>query len=233
MWINSPKDEINRRYTNWKNGDEALIINDSEEGLNLDIHHAIPICLPTPNTFDEIVDTISVENFVTKKMTEPGHSNHEMEIEIPEKDKCGEFSGKIMNLLDQEVEKLKFSTEDLKIPSRVVILENKDQIVDIETLYLNWEKQSSKDHLAYCYNIKKVGDFGVCETTKTDHISPISKKNVKINFGFCGSSCGTPNMIDIYISPYSEFEKMNRHLWEIKAIYHDDYQKTQDEGFCK
>ena len=53
-WTNSPEDEEKQRRIIWKNGDAALIINKSRVGLNLEPFNAIPICLPTPHTFEEV-----------------------------------------------------------------------------------------------------------------------------------------------------------------------------------
>ena len=126
---------------------------------------------------------------------------------------------------------LELFSDEFKFPSRIVVFEVNGLNENINSRYLNWEKLSIQNHYAYCYNVRRVAKFGVCETRRTFHYSAIQKKIVKINFGFCGSSCQTPNMQNLYQYHYPQFEVMNRHQWKMKAIYHEYYDK--DDEFSK
>ena len=98
-------------------------------------------------------------------------------------------------------------------------------------MYLNWGKYQTQNYYAYCYNIKRAAEFGVCKTTISNNYSPRLQNQVKIDFGFCGSSCETPNMMNLYKHDFPQFEKYNRHQWKMEAIYHEDY--ANKEGIKK
>ena len=158
-----------------------------------------------------------------------GDQNREMEIQIPKADMCEDLSDEVMKLL-YKGGGLELTREDLKEPSRIVVFEKDDKNTNMDSYFLAWEKLQYQNHYAYCYNIKRVLKFGVCEVTRTFHQPQLHQSNqkVKIDFGFCGSSCGTPNMNDLYFSQYAEYQTWNRQLWEIKAIYHEDYQSDAE-----
>lgn len=239
-WTKSPEDEEKQRRIIWKNGDAAVIINKSRVGLNLEPFNAIPICLPTPHTFEEVDFQVtlvgrgkiyeecppttrqsllkkpstlststtsstsqystshystnpataypnscmtngeriynnmphntkfkfsSCRNYVRKNgegncfgfenaeiirkrgkgskksfgynkklistelkirfFGKIGAPNRRIKIELPENDKCEDISGDVMRLLDDEANKLESSRDDLKVPSRIVVLEKR------------------------------------------------------------------------------------------------------------
>ena len=307
-WTNSPKKEKKKRLSNWKNGDAAVIMN--ENGLNLKSNQAIPICLPSPDIFENDLEVtligrgemyeecpptaksipsscmtngerihkavpnnaefkfmpcknyrrenhggncFSIANARTSKGDKvesgykkglistdlkitfsgnPGDISHQMEIVIPQDDKCEELSDELMKQLKySEKGDLELSIDDVKFPSRIVVFEIDHPKEDIDSIYLSWEKLPISNRHTYCYNIKTVAEFGVCETELTRPLSLILKKQVVINFGFCGPSCQNPNMHELYVNHYSQFKAFNRHQWKMEAIYHENY--DADDGFSK
>ena len=99
--------------------------------------------------------------------------------------------------------------------------------VNINSMWFNWEKHPISHRRSYCYNIKTVAEFGVCETELTTPFLSI----LNINFGFCGPSCQTPNMRELYKHDYPRFQTYNRYQWEMEAIYHENY--DADDDFSK
>ena len=274
-WYFEKGDRARKHF--YKNGDAAIIIDDSKLGLNLKLYQAIPICLPSLEFFakkkkidvihvgrglnyeeirsgwpiksscvtngerihnsipgnsdfkfrecknynrehpekscynvrDAVVknrkdsyrkDLIST-GFKIKFPKESGQGNNQMEIDIPKNDKCEELSDKIMNALDRlnNEEKIKYLKDDQKGPSRIIIFEKKEKAskftneIHFQRQYIRWEKNPTRSY-ANCYNLKRVEQYGTCETEGTKIYSTIFGHSVKINYGFCGSSCKTPNL---------------------------------------
>ena len=79
--------------------------------------------------------------------------------------------------------------------------------IDWKQLLEEWEKRPSKMGVM-CYNLTKLGKFGICKTEK--HQYP---------WGFCSPSCGKTTKLSI--DHYEDFEEMN-------AIYHEDFPKDSD-----
>merc|ERR1712150_301607 len=79
--------------------------------------------------------------------------------------------------------------------------------IDWKKLLEEWEKRPSKMGVM-CYNLPKLGEFGICKTEK--HQYP---------WGFCSPSCGKTTKLSI--DHYEDFEEMN-------AICHEDFPKDSD-----
>ena len=127
----------------------------------------------------------------------------EMEIDIPQNDECRKLSKAITDEIyktDHPIN-LKWKGE----PSRIVVFNKHENVIDWEKEFFDWEKQPSPD-IPYCYNLKKVAKYGICET-----------ENDKYNFGFCSSSC-------IKINPFDSGWR-KRLYWELKAEYREDVDK--------
>ena len=163
-----------------------------------------------------------------KFLGKSGKSDSKMEIEIPKTDVCEELSDKIFEKIEH-VDKggyFKLLQDDRKGPSKVVILDKSNKNnefmrdLDYKKQYLEWEKNPSRSN-SYCYNRKRVEQYGICEIE--NRLFPTSKgKWAFINYGFCGSSCRTPN------PPDRVLEDWNTIYWETDAVYYEHF--NNDEG---
>ena len=129
-----------------------------------------------------------------------------MEIDIPENDECKTLS----NAITDEVYK---ADKDISLlwkgePSRIVVFNKPENLVDWDKEFFDWEKQPSPD-IPYCYNLKKVAKYGICET-----------ESDKYNFGFCSSSCLKKHPLD--------FDGRKRFYWELKAEYRETMDKEDE-----
>ena len=142
-----------------------------------------------------------------------------MQIDIPKNDLCEDLSDKAYEELMKAVheKKIKILNDDEMGPSRIVVFDKNEkasnfiQELQYKLQYLRWEKQPSRSN-AYCYNIKTVASYGVCET--------VYLSNKENNYGFCGSSCMTLNIWSFFEDTRT-WSTFHGYQWEMKATYHE------------
>ena len=81
------------------------------------------------------------------------------------------------------------------------------------TAYFNWEKQPESRNVMSCYNLRKLGAHGICET-----------ESEKYHYGFCGSSCLAKD------DKERIKEKEKNLYWEMDAEYHENYDGEDKRG---
>ena len=176
-------------------------------------------------------DLIST-NLKIKFLRQSNKPGRRMEIEIPKFDKCAELSDRVMEKLKQIKKdgKLKISKDDFKGPSRILVFDKNEDVgeenqeLEYKKMYQEWKKDPSKSN-SYCYNRNRVEEYGVCETDDTPLY--FSGKWFKVNYGFCGSSCRTPNLPDLWTDHTfgygkSRWRDWNRIYWETNAVYYEN-----------
>ena len=177
-------------------------------------------------------DLIST-NLKIKFLGQSGKPGRRMEIEIPRDDKCEELSDRIMEKIKQIKEEGNFKVlkDDLKGPSRVLVFDKSGKVdemfqdLDYKVQYLKWKRNPSRSN-TYCYNRKRVEEYGICETEGTLQYSS-NKKWIKVNYGFCGSSCRTPNLPNLWTDHRfgygkSRWKDWNRIYWEMNAVFYEN-----------
>ena len=177
---------------------------------------------PYPTGYDKKLISTDLK---IKFIGPPGKPGHKMEIEIPSDDRCEELSDKVMAATDQikHDKKFHYFKDDEKGPSRIVVFDNDHENANFKRLFFLWEKMGkSRNHIAHCYNLNRVEEHGICETKSTFQLAATSGEYVKINFGFCGSSCWEFTVRDLFWGNHPLWKEMNRHQWEMKAIYYED-----------
>ena len=73
----------------------------------------------------------------------------------------------------------------------------------------------------HCYNLNRVENYGLCET-ESSQPSTIFGQPIETNYGFCGSSCRTRDIRDLFFEKDPSWKKVNRRQWEMKATYYED-----------
>ena len=299
------------RRTHYKNGDVGLIINKSKLGLNLIEYKAIPVCLPTPESFerefkvtmvgrgnsyieaendpsintcrtngnrvgnelpnqidnsllnfapckeykredkektclnwnDAVIkrDGSNVQNgyrkeFVSTNMkidftTMGTTSDRFMTVNLPSGDKCEELSDRIAAVIEKLIKEktIKISNDEEHGPSRVVVFDENEN-VDFENQYNDWKTMPELQkgmHSTYCYNIKTVASYGVCQTL----LDPPLVSTSQDNYGFCGSSCMTPNIFNHFHNE-SVWEAFQGVQWEMEAKYYEMKTTRKFGIFC-
>ena len=125
-------------------------------------------------------------------------------------------------------EKIKYLNDDQKGPSRIVIFEKDEKAskftneINFQRQYIRWEKNPVTSY-ANCYNLKRVEQYGICETEGMKIYSTNFKHSVKINYGFCGSSCKTPNLQEFYVRKDDRWKDWHRQFWEREATYYENH----------
>ena len=127
-----------------------------------------------------------------------------MIIKVKEDDQCLKLTKIVRNAFDRVVKALQinYQGEDTAAPSRVLVFEWDGSGKDWEERYAEWEKGMSPN-VAYCYNLEKLAEFGICETD-----------NQLYNFGFCSPGCQPLQ--------WDDGERPNeRYYWELRADFYD------------
>ena len=167
-----------------------------------------------------------------KFMGEPGKPGRRMEIEIPQDDKCEELSNKVMEATDQLKHEgnFKFFKDDEKGPSRVVVFDNDHKHKNFKFDYFLWEKMGMCEKSCHhCYNLNRVENYGLCETESSQPSTTFGQP-IETNYGFCGSSCRTREIRDLFFEKDPNWKKVNRRQWEMKATYYEDMKISEDFG---
>ena len=143
------------------------------------------------------------------------HSGPPMKINIPKKDECEQLSTKIKEAISNSDENKKrlYNTDDGLGPSRILVLDKDEKVSKWEKQYQRWEKQGSPD-APYCYNLKRLNWYGICET-----------ENHLYNFGFCSISCKIKDPMD---DP-----RKKGYNWALEANYYETKPNKADEYYCK
>ena len=129
-----------------------------------------------------------------------------MKIKIKEDDQCVKLTQIVRNAFDRMAKELQinYQGEDTAAPSRVLVFEWDGSGKDWEERYADWEKGMSPN-VAYCYNLEKLAEFGICETDSQLY-----------NFGFCSPGC------QLLHSQWDDRVKPNeRYYWELRADFYD------------
>ena len=129
-----------------------------------------------------------------------------MIIKIKEDDQCLKLTKIVKNAFDRTVKALQinYQGEDTAAPSRVLVFEWDGSGKDWEERYAEWEKGMSPN-VAYCYNLEKLAEFGICETD-----------NPLYNFGFCSPGCQK-----LHSQRDDRSKPHERYYWELRADFYD------------
>ena len=131
--------------------------------------------------------------------------------------------------------KFKILTDDLKGPSRFLVFDKNENVgeakkdLTYDEMYQEWKKDPSQSN-SYCYNRKRVEEYGICETEGIMHQS--SGKWLKVDYGFCGSSCRTPNLPDLWKDTRfgygkSTWREWYRKYWETNGVYYENLDQCE------
>ena len=137
----------------------------------------------------------------------------ELRIEIPKDDECFRLSAKVEKALFENG--IEYKEDDGLGPYRIVVFDDDDNEKDWGEKFRDWDKQRSPDG-QYCYNLKRVGRFGICETEDPEY-----------NFGFCSISCLSPD------PPEDDSDVMHYLNWEMEATYYENQISANDEKYGK
>ena len=109
-----------------------------------------------------------------------------------------------MNKLEEEKDIKLFTSE----PDRIVVLDLDNEDAESWTrLYREWETKPSEIGMT-CYNLKKLGRYGICKTGINEY-----------PFGFCGPSCKINLPRDVWKSIGSP--KLHRVYHEMEATLYN------------
>ena len=143
-----------------------------------------------------------------------------MRISIPPNDECEKLSQKVNKAVDK-LEKGKqriFHKDDGLGPSRILVFDKDGEDTEsLEEKYNKWKGQVAPT-VPYCYNLKRLAQWGICET--------LGNVN-SYNFGFCSSSCKFKGT-----APFQDGNNEIQFL-EFKATYHETWDDTNDDWQSK
>ena len=99
----------------------------------------------------------------------------------------------------------------------IVLDKDGKDIESLEEKYNKWKGQVAPT-VPYCYNLKRLAQWGICET--------LGNVN-SYNFGFCSSSCKFKGT-----APFQDGNNEIQFL-EFKATYHETWDDTNDDWQSK
>ena len=145
-----------------------------------------------------------------------------MRINIPRMDECQKLSKKVTNVIDK-LDKWRqriFKQDDGLGPSRILVLDKEDKDTNLREKYNEFKTQtiinSKGAPVPYCYNLKRLAKWGVCETEYDVY-----------NFGFCSSSCKLKGK-----APFQINKKLVQYL-ELTADFHEHWNDADDDYHSK
>ena len=145
-----------------------------------------------------------------------------MRISIPKNDDCEKLLPKVnkaISKLDKGRQRI-FHKDDGLGPSRILVFDKDEQDSEsFEDMYYKWRSLFEQDpSVSYCYNLKRLAQWGLCET-----LGDSNSYKIGYNFGFCSSSCKLKGS-----GPFKNGEKEIQYL-EFKANYHETWDDKLDD----
>ena len=187
---------------------------------DFDIERAKDTCIPLKRVFVRSKDGSSltadkISAISTNSKVTFDEMVKEIDIDETEDYDCEEIfreSMKAFNAIEKGT-RMKLANDFGGDPDTIVLFDKNDSITNWDKAYFNWEKQPESTNVMSCYNLKKLGAYGICET-----------ESEKYHYGFCGSSCLAKD------DKERIKEKEKNLYWEMDAEYHENYDGEDKRG---